>query len=58
MNSQEPQKTKDQKDERFLPQAASLPKGGGAIKRIGETFAANAVTGAVKQHMIGRVSGL
>ena len=46
MNSQEPVKADDySKDRRFSPPAVSLPKGGGAIKGIGEKFAANPVTG-------------
>jgi hypothetical protein len=45
MNSQEPAKTEDSKDQRFSPPAVSLPKGGGAIKGIGEKFATNPVTG-------------
>ena len=39
------EKTDDSKDQRFSPPAVSLPKGGGAIKGIGEKFAANPVTG-------------
>src|SRR5262245_40277082 len=45
MNSHEPVKDNGQKDQRFSPPAVSLPKGGGAIKGIGEKFAANPVTG-------------
>ncbi|HVQ38196.1 MAG TPA: SpvB/TcaC N-terminal domain-containing protein, partial [Pyrinomonadaceae bacterium] len=45
MNSQSPAKTEDSKDQRFSPPVVSLPKGGGAIKGIGEKFAANPVTG-------------
>lgn len=41
----QPAKTDEQKDQRFSPPAVSLPKGGGAIKGIGEKFAANPVTG-------------
>jgi hypothetical protein len=33
------------KDQRFVPPTVSLPKGGGAIKGIGEKFGANPVTG-------------
>ncbi len=44
MNSQ-PARTDEQRDQRFAPPAVSLPKGGGAIKGIGEKFAANTVTG-------------
>jgi hypothetical protein len=33
------------KDDRFSAPAISLPKGGGAIKGIGEKFAANPITG-------------
>jgi RHS repeat-associated protein len=36
------------KDERFSAPAVTLPKGGGAIKGIGEQFAANPVTGTGK----------
>lgn len=32
-------------DQRFVPPAVTLPKGGGAIRGIGEKFAANPVTG-------------
>jgi RHS repeat-associated protein len=45
MNSQGPAKTDGSKDQRFSAPAVSLPKGGGAIKGIGEKFAANPVTG-------------
>src|SRR5438094_5122064 len=45
MNSQDPAKTKEPKDERFSAPALSLPKGGGAIRGIGEKFAANPATG-------------
>lgn len=45
MNSQQPARTDESKDQRFSPAAVSLPKGGGAIKGIGEKFAANPVTG-------------
>ncbi len=45
MNPLEPEKTADKKDQRFAPPAVGLPKGGGAIKGIGEKFAANPVTG-------------
>lgn len=45
MNSHEPIKNSEQKDQRFSPPAVSLPKGGGAIKGIAEKFAANPVTG-------------
>lgn len=45
MNSQGPAKTDDSKDQRFSAPVVSLPKGGGAIKGIGEKFAANPVTG-------------
>lgn len=45
MNSKAPQKPDEQADQRFSPPAVSLPKGGGAIKGIGEKFAANPVTG-------------
>src|SRR5206468_11573560 len=38
-------RTDEQKDQRFSPPALSLPKGGGAIRGIGEKFAANPVTG-------------
>src|SRR5438477_5472533 len=42
-----PQGTKDDanREHRFAPPSVSLPKGGGAIKGIGEKFAANPVTG-------------
>src|SRR5262245_42348539 len=33
------------KDQRFVPPTVSLPKGGGAIKGIGEKFGTNPVTG-------------
>jgi hypothetical protein len=42
---QESNKADQPKDERFSPPSVSLPKGGGAIKGIGEKFAANPVTG-------------
>src|SRR5437762_1980333 len=45
MNSQDPAKTKEPKDERFSAPALSLPKGGGAIRGIGEKFAANPALG-------------
>ncbi|HEY3132259.1 MAG TPA: SpvB/TcaC N-terminal domain-containing protein [Acidobacteriota bacterium] len=45
MKLQPPAKTDEAKDPRFSPPAVSLPKGGGAIKGIGEKFAANPVTG-------------
>src|SRR5215831_9084129 len=45
MNSKDVAKTKEPKDQRFSPPIVSLPKGGGAIKGIGEKFAANPVTG-------------
>jgi RHS repeat-associated protein len=45
MNSQEGGEVEARKDQRFSPPAVSLPKGGGAIKGIGEKFAANPVTG-------------
>ena len=45
MNSKAPPKTDEQPDQRFSPPAVSLPKGGGAIKGIGEKFAANPVKG-------------
>ena len=45
MKSQEATKTKEPKDQRFSPPIVSLPKGGGAIKGIGEKFSANPVTG-------------
>jgi hypothetical protein len=45
MNSKSPSKNDEPKDQRFSPPSVSLPKGGGAIKGIGEKFAANPVTG-------------
>jgi RHS repeat-associated protein len=45
MNPKESGRTEGQKDQRFSPPAVSLPKGGGAIRGIGEKFAANPVTG-------------
>src|SRR5262249_2641944 len=45
MNPQQSQKPETQKDPRFSLPAVSLPKGGGAIRGIGEKFAANPVTG-------------
>jgi RHS repeat-associated protein len=45
MNSKEPTKIEPVKDEHYSPPSVSLPKGGGAIKGIGEKFAANPVTG-------------
>jgi RHS repeat-associated protein len=45
MNSQVPSKSDGTEDQRFSPPAVSLPKGGGALKGIGEKFAANPVTG-------------
>ncbi|MEA2163478.1 MAG: hypothetical protein QOK37_1605 [Thermoanaerobaculia bacterium] len=45
MNTQESRKPEESKDQRFSPAAVSLPKGGGAIKGIGEKFGANPVTG-------------
>src|SRR6476646_3969750 len=45
MDSQETATTNESKDQRFSPPAVSLPKGGGAIKGIGEKFAANPVAG-------------
>jgi len=43
-----PQQTaaaRESQDQRFSPPAVSLPKGGGAIRSIGEKFAANPVNG-------------
>src|SRR5882724_7981490 len=51
MNSQEPTKTDDRKDQRFSPPAVSLPKGGGAIRGIGEKFSVAAVTGTGSLHV-------
>jgi hypothetical protein len=45
MDSQEAATTNESKDQRFSPPAVSLPKGGGAIKGIGEKFAENPVSG-------------
>ncbi len=45
MNPKESGRTEGPKDQRFSPPAVSLPKGGGAIRGIGEKFAANPVTG-------------
>src|SRR5262245_63452714 len=45
MNAQEAARIEEPKDQRFSPPTVSLPKGGGAIKGIGEKFAANPVTG-------------
>src|SRR5262245_9541498 len=45
MNAQEAARIEEPKDQLFTPPAVSLPKGGGAIKGIGEKFAANPVTG-------------
>jgi RHS repeat-associated protein len=45
MNAQESARIDEPKDQRLAPPAVSLPKGGGAIKGIGEKFAANPVTG-------------
>src|ERR1044071_9430480 len=45
MMNKEPNKAEPPKDERFSPPSVSAPKGGGAIKGIGEKFAANPVTG-------------
>src|SRR5687767_10545241 len=45
MNAPDPAKSDEQKAPRFSPAAVSLPKGGGAIKGIGEKFAANPVSG-------------
>ena len=44
-NSSQPPKAEAERDQRFAPPPVSLPKGGGAIKGIGEKFAANPVTG-------------
>src|SRR6185503_20115221 len=43
--NKESKNTEHSKDERFSAPSVSLPKGGGAIKGIGEKFAANPVTG-------------
>jgi hypothetical protein len=45
MNPRETSRTEEAKDQRFSSPALSLPKGGGAIRGIGEKFAANPVTG-------------
>lgn len=45
MRPQEPSTSGESQDRRFSPPAVSLPTGGGAIKGIGEKFAANPVTG-------------
>lgn len=45
MNPKETSKTEEAKDQRSSPPALSLPKGGGAIRGIGEKFGANPVTG-------------
>lgn len=45
MNSKDDTKSEPAKDERYSAPSVSLPKGGGAIKGIGEKFAANPVTG-------------
>lgn len=45
MDWRTPATSAEQKDQRFSPPSVSLPKGGGAIKGIGEMFAANPVTG-------------
>jgi RHS repeat-associated protein len=45
MNSKESTATNQPNEHRFSPPSVSLPKGGGAIKGIGEKFAANPVTG-------------
>jgi RHS repeat-associated protein len=45
MNSPESTRSTASNDERFSAPAASLPKGGGAIKGMGEKFAASPVTG-------------
>jgi hypothetical protein len=45
MNSLEQPRSENKGDPRFSPPEVSLPKGGGAIKGIGEKFAANPVTG-------------
>src|SRR4051812_4878103 len=44
-NTRELPKPAEAKDQRYSPPAVSLPKGGGAIKGLGEKFAANPVTG-------------
>jgi len=45
MNAPDPARIEEARDQRFSPPAVSLPKGGGAIKGIGEKFGANPVTG-------------
>jgi RHS repeat-associated protein len=45
MNSKESANAEGRKNQGTSPPAVSLPKGGGAIKGIGEKFAANPVTG-------------
>ena len=45
MDPQGPSRSAASPDPRFSPPAVSLPTGGGAIKGIGEKFAANPVTG-------------
>src|SRR6266700_3420714 len=45
MALQEAATTNEPKDQRFSRPSVSLPKGGGAIKGIGEKFAANPATG-------------
>src|SRR4051812_10923263 len=45
MSSPESSKTEEPKDQRFSPPAVSLPKGGGAIRGMGEKFGTNPVTG-------------
>src|SRR6185503_3509320 len=45
MNSKESTGTDQPNEHRLSPPSVSLPKGGGAIKGIGEKFAANPVTG-------------
>jgi RHS repeat-associated protein len=45
MDSPEHSRSDQSTDQRFSPPSVSLPKGGGAIKGIGEKFAANPVLG-------------
>jgi len=43
--SRAPQSSRKQEKSAFIVPATSLPKGGGAIRGMGEKFAANPVTG-------------